>query len=58
MNVHGENLRLQLARLLLLGLRGLVVLLDVELAEQHDGFLPEDAARDRNGWVDARAITG
>lgn len=53
MNVHGEDLRLQLARLLLLRFGGLLVLLDVELAQQHDGFLPEDAAGDRVRLVDA-----
>ena len=53
MDVHGENLRLELARLLLLGLRGLLILLHVELAQQHDGFLSEDATGDRVGFVDA-----
>lgn len=53
MDVHGENLRLELACLLLLGLRRLLVLLHVELAQQHDGFLSEDATSDGVGFVDA-----
>lgn len=55
MDVHGGDFGLELARLLLLGLRGLLVLLDVELAEQHDGLLPEDAAGDGVRPVDAGA---
>jgi hypothetical protein len=48
MDVHGQNLRLQLPSFLLLGFRRLVILLDIELSQQHDGFFSEDAASD---WV-------
>ena len=53
MDVHGKDLGLQLARLLLLRLWGLVVLLDVEFAKQHDGLLPEDTTRNGIGPIDA-----
>ena len=56
MNVHGQDLCLQLPRLLLFGLGGLFVLLDVEFPEQHDGFLSEDAAGDWIGLVDASTV--
>lgn len=55
-DVHGQDLRLELSRLLLLGLWRLFVLLDVELAEEHDGLFAEDAARDWVGLVDAGAV--
>jgi hypothetical protein len=53
MNVHRKNLRLELASLLLLGLGRLLILLNIELAQQHDGFFSEDAAMDWVGFVDA-----
>ena len=58
MNVHWQDLRLQLPGFLLLRLWGLLILLDVELPQQHNRFLPEDATGDRVWLVDARARTG
>jgi hypothetical protein len=47
-NVHGQNLRLQLPSLLLLGFRCLLILLNIELSQQHDGFFSEDTA---SNWI-------
>lgn len=58
MDIHGQDLSLQLSRLLLLGFGGLFVFLDVELSQQHDGLLSEDAAGDWIGLVDAGAMRG
>ena len=56
MDIHGQDFSLQLSRLLLLGLRGLLVFLDVELSQQHDCLLSEDATGDWVGLVDAGAM--
>ena len=53
MDIHGQNLSLELSGLLLLRLWRFFVLLDVKLSEQHDGFFPEDASGDRVRLVDA-----
>jgi hypothetical protein len=55
MNVHGQDLRLQLPRLLLLWLWRLFVLLDVEFSQKHDGFFSEDTTGDWIWLVDAGA---
>lgn len=54
MDIHGQDLSLQLPCLLLLRLRCLLILLDVELPQQHDSFFSEDAAGDWIWLVDTR----
>lgn len=56
MNVHGQDLSLQFSRLLLLWFRRLLILLDVELPQKHNGLLSKDAASDRVRLVNAGAV--
>jgi hypothetical protein len=53
-NIHGQDLCLQLPRLLLLGLWRLLILLHIEFPQQHDRLLSEDAAGDWIWLVNAR----
>jgi hypothetical protein len=56
MDIHRQDLGLQLSRLLLLGFRSLLVFLNIELSQQHDRFLPKDAAGNRVRFVDAGTV--
>jgi hypothetical protein len=56
-DIHGQDFRLQLPRLLLLGLRRLLIFLDVELPQKHNRLFAKDTTGDWVWLVDARAGT-
>lgn len=58
MDIHRQDLGLQLSSLLLLGLGRLFVFLDIELPQQHNCLLSKDATGDRIWLVDAGTIEG
>lgn len=55
--VQRNDLSLELSGLLLLWLRGLLILLDVEFAKEHNSFVTEDVRIRRITWIDIFTTT-